>query len=348
MTCVHQQSSITDEHSDDARRIAISYEITVSEESQTKATIAAHIVLPRNELIDTHQVILCCVPGGGSSWRYFDLEVEGDSSYSFAEFAAKQGLITIAVDNLGTGSSCCFDSAAITPHQVAQANSTVFRAIAEQLRVGGLQSDIPALPNISTVGIGHSMGGMLTVLGQSREPLHSAIATLGFSLDGLPEQLTQDELALISSPDRWNEVLKQLATERFATAPQSRSNAPRFPFYLESTPEYARRALTHARTNILPLPGLLSMIPGNVREDAERVTTPVFLGGGDHEPWHTPAAAVGAFANSSDITFYKLEGAAHNHNVAEGRMQLWKRLCQWSIGVSGGVPLNPTFTESGH
>jgi pimeloyl-ACP methyl ester carboxylesterase len=326
-------------HSHNGRhtRLDVSCNVGPSIDSEGTSTVVARVVVP--EHLPAAPVALCCVPGGGTSRYYFDLFVGEDTSYSFADYAADRGFVTIAVDNLGTGDSLDSGDAMLTPVQVARANSAAFIQVVEALRAGGLTSSLGAVPIRTTLGVGHSMGGMLTIIAEATEPMHEGIAVLGFSVDGLPDEITDNERHLVNGPGRWTGELEEAAVRRFSNPQPPRSEGP-FPFYLDSTPQHARRALAATRVGVLPLPGLLSMIPGNVADLAERITTPVFLGGGDHEPWHRAERLTGSFTQSSDITFYVLADSAHNHNLAAERKVLWKRLLSWA-GATAAFDAEP-------
>jgi hypothetical protein len=79
---------------------------------------------------------------------------------------------------------------------------------------------------------------------------------------------------------------------------------------------------------------MLSLLPGNINTHIKQITVPVFLGGADHEPWHRAAEMVPAFQSSTDISFFTLTGAAHNHNVAPTRKLLWQRLLGWAALIT--------------
>jgi hypothetical protein len=138
------------------------------------------------------------------------------------------------------------------------------------------------------------------------------------------------DLAVRGLTDR--RALQQLAARRFFGDGQPRragQPAP-FPFFLRDTEPAALHALAGAATNVLRLPAMLSLLPGNVGEHIREITVPVFLGGAEHEPWHKAAEVVPAFAASTDISFFTLAGAAHNHNVAVTRELLWQRVFGWT------------------
>jgi pimeloyl-ACP methyl ester carboxylesterase len=296
--------------------------------------VATRIVLPDPLPADGPVAVLCCVPGGGTTGAYFDLVVPGndgagDDSYSFAAFAARRGFAVVTVDNLGTGGSGRPDVMRLLPATVAEANSVAFAAAVAGLRAGGH-------PPV-TIGVGHSMGGMLTILAQAADRAHAAIAPLGFTTSGLPEILAPRERLLVGAPGRFTDELADVAAER-AARPRVEvlREAPdfRFPFHLDDSPAPALRALAAVTTNLLPAPGLLSMLPGNVAEAAARIRVPVFLGVGDHEHWHEAAELAAQYPASPDVTVYVLRRAAHNHTVAPTRLELYRRLTHWAEGVA--------------
>lgn len=294
-------------------------------------TIAARVVAPATLPAGKRPAMLCCVPGGGATLGYFDLAVSGDLSYSFAEFAATRGQVVIAVDNLGTGGSDRPDPL-ITPTEVAAANSAAFARAALDLRRGSLLPDQRPLPPPVTIGVGHSMGAMLTILAQAADRVHAGIAALGFTTSGMPDLLRPRERLLAGTP-KGRTQLVQLAAERLSGLP---SDAPRvrFPFHVEGTPAAAARAYAATATTTLPAPSALAMIPGNVAEEAASIAVPVFLGVGDHEPWHQARELAPQYPASHDVTVYVLKGAAHLHNLAPTRHQLWARMCRWAAGVA--------------
>src|SRR6202044_1664852 len=193
-----------------------------------------------------------------------------------------------------------------------------------------------------TVGVGHSMGAMLTVIAQALLAQNTAIACLGFTASGLPDVLTDEELCVAAYRPLTLPTLKRYAQQRFsgeADRGGARNEVEQFPFNLAGTDPVGLKALAAAATNLLPLPGYLALLPGNVVDYLREITVPVFLGGGDHEPWHRADELVAQFPNSQDISFYTLIDAAHNHNVAATRELLWRRLLGWASVVTADRPL---------
>jgi hypothetical protein len=56
----------------------------------------------------------------------------------------------------------------------------------------------------------------------------------------------------------------------------------------------------------------------------------VFLGFGEHDIPERPHDDVGFYAASPDVTLHVLPGAAHCHNFAPTRTELWERLGRWA------------------
>ena len=60
---------------------------------------------------------------------------------------------------------------------------------------------------------------------------------------------------------------------------------------------------------------------------------PVFLGFGDRDLTAHPRNDAAFYTASDDITVFVLEGAAHCHNFAANRHELWDRLATWAATV---------------
>lgn len=337
--------------SDPARRYRLRYDVSHVVAEPGEWFISAELVMPAAEPIGS-MTVLCCTPGGGCTGGYFDLG-GAHSEFSFAEYACAAGFACVLVDNLATGESTPDGERWISPQSVARANAEAFRLAVDdvQRKVG-----VPA----HSVGVGHSMGAMLTLIAQADTGSHIAIACLGFTPTGLPEVLSAEELEMAGTGAVTPETLTRLARQRFSDTgrPTGKQEArPAFPFSLPGTDRAALQALAATATNLLPLPATLSLLPGNVVESIRKITVPVFLGGGDHEPWHRPDTVVPCFEHSQDISFYTLVDAAHNHNVAPTRKLLWERMLGWAGLITKGKSCDEAgtttekrrmFDKSGH
>jgi alpha-beta hydrolase superfamily lysophospholipase len=284
-------------------RVERTYDVADLVAGPGRHEVAVTMVVPGADV----PAVLCCAPGGGATGAYFDLP---DPAYSFAGHAAAAGLAVIAVDNLGTGRSRSTAGLRRTPLEVAAANARAFAAAAREL---------PGAPRL--IGVGHSMGAALTILAQDRWRPFAALAVLGFTTAGLPEQVRGPA----APADRFGAGIVDAAATRIGAA------GPPFPFLVDGdTPAAARRAYSAAATAVLPGPALLSMLPGNVADAAAAVDVPVFVGVGDHEPWSDPAALAAQFPAAPAVEVHVLHRAAHIHVLAATRRDQWDRLFRWA------------------
>ena len=277
-------------------------------------------------------IAFCCLAGGGMSRAYWDLRVPGDDTYSFARWSAARGFPVITVDHLGVGESVLpADAAAPLLRDVIAANDAVLRVLCDELRRFGIGGR--PIPDLRTVGVGHSMGAVLTVRQQSVYSSHEALSLFGFSTAGLPDQLSQISPELLSRADRPidDQRVAKLARLMFGspyavlnTVTASDADSP------------IKRALQAAATVTLTAGGLLSMLPGNVARELSRLTVPVLILNGDRDPLVTgrPEDAAHCPAGSASRV---VAGSGHNHNAAELRHEFWIQLVDWARSVLQGA-----------
>lgn len=295
--------------------------------------LAVEIVSPPNP----RPLAFVCLPGGGMSRRYFDLQpAGGDASFSFAQQMAERGFISVLVDSLGVGgSSRPADSYALTADLLACASGYVTEQILGKLRNGSAINGLGAIPHLESIGLGHSMGAMLTILQQAEFHQHAAIAVLGFSTRGLPEYLPPEARALAADP-----VAARRAAPRLARA-MFRENYPSIGRTEDGAALYAGRsaeaagveAIKAARERLLPVPALESMLPGNVAPEAARIGVPVFVGLGERDMAGPPQEAPKAFTASPAVTFHLVPGAGHSHFLFPARVGLFDALAAWAQSV---------------
>jgi pimeloyl-ACP methyl ester carboxylesterase len=328
------------------RRIRARYNVTDCVDEPGDWFVSAELVLPEPMPGTESITLLCCTPGGSCTGEYFDLGGPQDG-FSFANYAARAGFPCVLVDNLGTGRSAKNSDVWLSPESVARAGIEAFSAATADLR-----AMLAVETAIHSVAVGHSMGAMLALMGQAMTGQHDAIACLGFTSAGLPSVLTAEERGIAASGLISLDILKSFARKRFSEAAQVVADLPEpepFPFNLPDTDPVGLAALRAAATNLLPLPAMLSLLPGNIAAYISQVAVPVFLGGGEHEPWHNASELVKTFTGSNDITFYALPAAAHNHNIASTRTMMWSRLLDWasSVGRTSPAPLRPLTSNEG-
>ena len=273
--------------------------------------------------------------------RYFDLQPPplagvdqvGDDSYSFAAQMTARGFIVAALDHLGLGdSSKPEDGWQLTAELLTQANATATAELQTRLREGRLADGVPALPALRSIGVGHSMGAMLTVLQQHSARQHAAIALLGFSTRGLPEYAPP---GLKDAPDpvAVRPQLTEYARRMFGK-PYPVINAPRGNnaelFGSKHAEAQGVAALKAATDCILPVPAMMSMVPGNVAPEAATLDVPLFLGLGERDmvgPTHQVPAA---FPRCGDVVLHILPKTGHSHFLFPARRDLFDRLAVWA------------------
>ena len=289
------------------------------------AGLAVTIVEPERQ---SNGRVLYCLPGGGFSRRYFDLELPG---WSMAAHLAGHGFTMVCIDHPGVGESPApADPWTLTPAVVADADAAA---------VGELQQHLGGI----AIGVGHSMGGMLTLTMQARHHLYAGVALLGYAHSddyghsAVGAQLSDDERSVLGDPAAIDERLELLARRRFPDA--LFEPGPRAPG--ESTlllrgmnvPADARAALKRAASPLLACCGLASMLKCTA-EDVREVAVPTFVAFGEYDIAGNARSTASALAKCHDITIFELAGAGHNHNVAPNRVALWDRLAQWAAAVS--------------
>jgi len=295
---------------------------------------------------------LFCLSGGNMNRHYWNLQSEGDDSFSFARQMAQRGFIVITLDYPGLGESDQpADGYALTTDVLVQVCARVREVLVEWLHTGRLPSAvIPApdystrgqaaagiqfspLPTLKTIGIGHSMGAMLTVVQQATHPQHAAIALLGFSTRGLPEYLPAAARAMDTATARAQVV--ELAKKTFVVPyPVIRGGGNTQLYGSESVDPRGVQAIKRASEHILPVPAFQSMLPGNVAAEAAQIEVPLFLGIGERDMVGPPQDVPAAFPKARGVHLQVLPQTGHSHFLFASRVQLFDGLAQWVRDVS--------------
>jgi pimeloyl-ACP methyl ester carboxylesterase len=275
----------------------------------------------------------CCLPGGGMSRRYFDLDVVG-GGYSMLDHLAARGAVALAVDHPGVGESDVpHDGWALTPDTVADVDAAACAAVLDALRTGTTDLDLPPLPALRSVGVGHSAGGTVTVHLQARHRLHAALALLGWGGAGLVDELNDEERALAHDAAGLRRELVRLAQARFAVPLLTMRRGSSARLVRSPLTDDVRAGLVAARSPLITALGLHSMVPGSSAPELATIDVPVFLGLGDHDLVREPRSVPAAFPASSDVTVFVLADAGHDHNVLPNRAVLWDRLDRWAAAL---------------
>lgn len=318
------------------RTIGLRLDAGVVLDGEQTPQVAASVHFP--ERLDAASLALVCLAGGNMNRRYFDLQVEGDDSFSFVTQMTSRGFVVVTIDHLGLGESTRpEDGYALTPDVVACANAQATSEILARVREGRLADGVPPLPALRSLGVGHSMGAMLTVLQQAQAHPHAGIALLGFSTRGLPQFVPEDVRALASTDmPALRTRLAEFAQRLFVVPyPRIKSRGgDNAALYGSSGADPRGVAALKAATDcLLPVPAFLSMVPGNVAPEAARIDVPVLLMLGDQDMAGPPAEAPRAFSASPDVRLEILSGAGHSHFLFAARTELYERLATWARSV---------------
>jgi pimeloyl-ACP methyl ester carboxylesterase len=279
--------------------------------------------------------VLFCTPGGAMNRHYFDLQAAGAAlEFSFAAHWAARGYFVVTLDPLGIGgSSRPADGYALSPDVLAQAGAQATTAVRAGLSSGQITGT--AYGPLRSIGVGHSMGAMLTVLQQAQHGGHDALMLFGFGARGLPSALTAAEAALADDAAAIRANLAALARQRspepyarIGPTPQGKEL-----FAGEQADRRAVEALKRARAPLLVSAGLFSMIPGSCAAECARIDVPLLLALGDRDIAGAPHAIPASFPGSRDITLWVLAHTGHCHFLFDSRRQLFARAVDWCEDV---------------
>jgi pimeloyl-ACP methyl ester carboxylesterase len=296
---------------------SVHFDVTEAVGAATPQRLATWLFLPSRDRIGAQTRLIVCLPGGTYDKRYYHLEIDGHPGYSMSEHLAAAGHIVLSVDHWGVGESTRPERASdITPEATAAANHAVTIEALRRIKTGELDHRLAPIESIASVGVGHSMGGMLTVLQQASHRTHAQLAILGKSVLRIdrtdfvgegrrPETIDYGDYYL---PDRAN--LRRV-------------------FYWEDVPEAVIAADTAAQ---VATPGTLVARTNSadvMTEAATMIDVPVFLGIGERDTIPKPRDEPRYYSACPDMTLFLLPRSAHCHNFASSRTRLWDRLLSW-------------------
>ncbi|HXA33237.1 MAG TPA: alpha/beta hydrolase [Acidimicrobiales bacterium] len=291
-------------------------------------SIAADLFVP--DQATASGFLWCCVPGGGISRAYFDLEVpEAADSYSMARFAAERGHVVLTIDPPGVGGSDSpTDGYDLTPQRVAGVLDLVVSEMLDRLSRGQVPGVSPG-PRLEAIGVGHSAGACLVACQQAWHRSFGALALLGFSNSGLPFVLTEDEAACTDRPEALVAALPDLVRARFGGPLPEGTSADSDMLLVGAHSSEAKAAAARASSRLLGLVGLTCLVPGSIKPQLDQVDVPTFVAVGEHDIAGPTSALPGQLPACHDLTLVTLPGVGHNHNVTDSRLELWDRLVRW-------------------
>jgi alpha-beta hydrolase superfamily lysophospholipase len=291
------------------------------------------------------RAVLVCWPGGSYSRAYWEMQIPGHPGYSFADHMTSQGYVVVAADPLGVGaSSKPSDGDRVDLDSMSAASSAFVEQLRRRLAEGAPDLGGPLPSHIPLIGVGHSLGGCLTVVTQARSRCYDAVAVLGFTHG-------QKDVAVGASvvePDSDAERLHQAAVD------QARA------FFGDTWDDVyglAQREPNHGWLHRPDVPAAVvaaddaeavrwprqsyvdALLAGYSAGFAAHVDCSVFLAFGEHDLAAIPHHDVAFYTASDDVTLYVLPDSAHCHNFAANRTQLWDRLGRWA---SASLKIGPT------
>lgn len=265
-----------------------------------------------------------CLPGGGMQRQFYDLSVPQDDSFSFAQAMGARGFSSVLVDHPGIGGSDQpEDGYALTPELLAQAHGRVL----EQLR-----QRVPALRDTQTVGVGHSMGAMISLLQQARAAQHRGLILLGFGFDGLPQYLPPAAKALLADRAALEAAIPELARAMFQTDyPVIRGGGETADLYAGASADPAGvEAIRPVRTHMLPVPAFASLLPDHWQQYAQVIDVPVLLALGDKDLVKAPDNVAAVFAASPAAEVMVLPQTGHSQFLFSSRTSLFAKIGEWA------------------
>jgi len=285
------------------------------------------------------RAVLVCWPGGSYSRVYWDMQIPGHPGYSFAEHMTGRGFLVVAVDPLGVGSSSRpADVDAVTLETMAAAAAEFVRQLRRRLAAGELDDRVAPVNDVPVVGVGHSLGGCLTIVEQALHGSYEAVANLGFTHGrkdmiegGPPAGLDQDpDAPMRAAVEQAKAFLSTDWDEGYSVAPRAVNHGWLYESDVPADVIAAddRTAAAWPRQSYVG-----ALLAGHSAGYAARLTCPVLVGFGDRDVPECPHDDIAFYSASPDVTLLILAGSAHCHNFAGTRTVLWDRLGHWAAGV---------------
>lgn len=258
--------------------------------------------------------LLVCLHGGSCSSEYYHPE-HIDPSYSFARYMTERGYLVLALDTLGMGrSSKPEPESQLTLEMIAAASDFVTRQAASSLQ-DGEWLQLPPNSTLRASGLGHSMGGMLSVYQQGRFQSFERLIVAGWS--NLPLDLSDADIASMRA-----------GLSDGGYIPTDRQPLQTL-FHLPDVPaEVIAADNKHAGLTPVTL-ALAALSPGTVTREAAVIRCPVLLLFGEVDVSADPQREITFYPTASSIDLKHIEQSAHMHNLAQSRQIAWHAIHEW-------------------
>lgn len=280
-------------------------------------------------------IVMFAFPGGGAGRAMYCMEAPTTLAYSQARWHAERGVVFVSCDHLGTGGSSHPDPELLaSPYPVAWANHATVEGVLALLAKDAVAPGFGSLEDPVTVGMGHSMGGNLTIVLQGNRAVFDGVAILGYSAfhTVLPAPPGHDD----TPPPRRPRMLPD--DGRDLSAPDLHAQAIRRHMNRWDAEEAAEMKRHEwglpLASKEMPVAGRSMNAQGVVSEEASWITSPVFIGCGERDvvrhPWEEPKY----YWRSRDVTLAVIPRMSHGLNSATTREMMWKRIHHWALGVA--------------
>jgi alpha-beta hydrolase superfamily lysophospholipase len=316
--------------------VDLSFDVSASVPLPGAHALRATLFVP--DATEDLRVIAVAEPGGTYTRAYWHMEVAGHPGYSMAEYFADRGIAVLSLDHLGVGaSSRPHDMDSLRIEMLAAAN----HALVEQLRAavasGTLSDALPARPMARFVGIGHSLGGCVSVIQQGNHASFDALAVLGWSnlmIEGA--YVPHENEAELTAEERRAWIVEQLRRrsenrDDLSVRPPRRRRRERY--YGPEVPDAVVEADLGLATTVPRSVSIDVVTPGIAASSAALIEVPVMVAMGEADVSPDPHREVTLYPGSTDVGLFVLERSAHCHNFAPTRARLWQRLLDWFHAV---------------
>lgn len=273
------------------------------------------------------KAVLVCWPGGSYARSYW--EFNGAPGYSFAQYMGDLGFAVVAADPLGVGeSSRPADVDGVTLEVMAQAAAEFARHLRSELRLA---------PGIPFIGVGHSLGGCLTIISEALASCYDRVVSLGYT-HGAKDAVT----ASASDQRDARAAAVEQAKAFFVDWEAGYATAPREPnhgwLYTPSTPPDVIAA-DDATVAAWPRQAYVdALLSGYTVGFAAKLACPVLLVFGDHDIPDRPHEDVAFYPNVRDISLVIAADSGHSHNFSPSRFAVWKRIAEWALQPAMSQP----------
>lgn len=341
--------------------IDLKLDVTEAARLGEPAHIAVTVHLPPPDILPERPIICFAKPGGGYSRGYYSCDLPGPAKGAQAAYHAERGWIFVSVDHLGVGESSLHgDGRRLDPITLSAGAHEAERQILERLAAGTLKDGFPKIADPLKLGIGQSMGGMMTVIQQGRYHDYDGIGVLGYSAVHTHPPTKPGE-PRITAPwftrdSMLNDPLTIMNPQAMAAAeilPQDAGTTMAWGFHYDDVdPALAQSDLAHFREALhdpearksfkaapwssLTLPTAVastSLTPGIIATEAASVLCPVLVAMGERDVLADPKGEPRAYLSATSVDLYICPKMGHMHNFASTRRLFWDRIETWAAWV---------------